>query len=247
MKTKLLSIILFGLAAASMAAGKPNIVLILADDVSADMFSCYGRPGTARTPNIDRIAREGVQFNTCFAPAICGPSRALLMTGVYANHTGAYRNDIWLDGAKKKLFEKHPSWARLMRESGYKTAAAGKWHVSAEPWEEVVGFDEYCIYEGPDKIKGHFGIDVIADGRREDIKLPDVRYWYSPLLHHPRCRRADGYRAEEARLLRHEQGREGKGHCRAREKTKRTLRQPDSIHGQARRQADDPRRRAGHL
>ncbi|MEE3180234.1 MAG: sulfatase-like hydrolase/transferase, partial [Verrucomicrobiota bacterium] len=56
------------------ATGKPNIVLILADDVSADMFSCYGRPGSARTPNIDRIAREGVRFRTCYAPAICGPS-----------------------------------------------------------------------------------------------------------------------------------------------------------------------------
>ena len=49
---------------------KPNIVLILADDVSADMFSCYGQKGSARTPNIDRIAKEGVQFKTCFAPAI---------------------------------------------------------------------------------------------------------------------------------------------------------------------------------
>jgi hypothetical protein len=55
------------------AAGeaRPNIVLILADDVSADMFSCYGEPGTARTPNIDRIAKEGVMFRTCYAPAIC--------------------------------------------------------------------------------------------------------------------------------------------------------------------------------
>jgi len=80
----------------SMAhASQPNIVLILADDVSADMFSCYGQPGTAKTPNIDRIADEGVQFRTCFAPAICGPSRALLMTGVYGNRTGAFRNDMW--------------------------------------------------------------------------------------------------------------------------------------------------------
>jgi hypothetical protein len=55
------------------AAPKPNIVLILADDVSADMFSGYGQPGTAKTPNIDRIGREGVQFTTCFAPAICAP------------------------------------------------------------------------------------------------------------------------------------------------------------------------------
>ncbi|VGO16301.1 Arylsulfatase [Pontiella desulfatans] len=180
-KTLLASILLSGFVTISMAT-QPNIVLILADDVSADMFSCYGQPGTAQTPNIDRIAKEGVQFKTAFAPAICGPSRALLMTGVYANHSGAYRNNIWLDGSKRNLFEKFPSWAKLMQGGGYKTAVAGKWHVSSEPWEEVSGFDEYCMYYGPSKIKDHFGIDVIADGRREDIKLDDERYWYSSMI-----------------------------------------------------------------
>ncbi len=162
---------------------RPNIVLILADDVSADMFSCYGQPGTAKTPNIDRIADEGVQFRTCFAPSICGPSRALLMTGVYGNRTGAFRNDMWAFDSRGTLFTAQHSWAKLLREGGYKTAVAGKWHCSAkEPWEEHVGFDEYCMYEGPDKIKGHFGIDVIASGQRKDIKLPDVRYWYSSMI-----------------------------------------------------------------
>ena len=182
MKQTLLTCITLLAIASIVQAGKPNIVLILADDVSTDMFSCYGQPGTAQTPNIDRIAKAGVQFRTCFAPAICGPSRALLMTGVYANNSGAYRNDMWIDGSKRNLFEKHPSWARLMQEGGYRTAVAGKWHVSSEPWEDIVGFDEYCMYYGPSKIKSHFGIDVIADGRREDIKLPDERYWYSSMI-----------------------------------------------------------------
>jgi arylsulfatase A-like enzyme len=79
------------LLADDVRGDRPNIVLILADDVNADMFSCYGQPGAAKTPNIDRIAGEGVQFRTCFAPAICGPSRALLMTGVYGNRTGAFQ------------------------------------------------------------------------------------------------------------------------------------------------------------
>jgi arylsulfatase A-like enzyme len=164
-------------------AGRPNVVLILADDVSADMFSCYGQPATAKTPNIDRIAGEGVQFRTCFAPAICGPSRALLMTGVYGNRTGAFRNDMWAFDSRGTLFTAQHSWAKLIRDGGYKTAVAGKWHCSAkEPWESEVGFDEYCMYEGPDKIKGHFGIDVIASGLRKDVKLPDVRYWYSSMI-----------------------------------------------------------------
>ena len=174
------SLNLFGTGA---HAENPNIVLILADDVSADMFSCYGQTGTAKTPNIDRIASEGVQFRTCFAPAICGPSRALLMTGVYANRTGAFRNDIWAFDSRGTLFTAQHSWAKLMRAAGYKMAVAGKWHCGAkEPWDEHVGFDEYCMWEGPDKIKSHFGIDPIASGQRKDIKLPDNRYWYPSMV-----------------------------------------------------------------
>ncbi len=161
------------------AAEKPNIVLILADDVSANMFSCYGRPGTARTPNIDRIANEGVQFRTCFAPAICGPSRALLMTGVYGNRSGAFHNSIWAFDSRGTLFTRQHSWARLMKEGGYKTAMAGKWHCGAKlAWEKEVGFEEFCAWEGVDKIKSHFGVDALGTGRRKDIKLPDNRYWY---------------------------------------------------------------------
>ncbi len=181
LSTVLAAVVLLG--GLSHAAPRPNIVLILADDVSADMFSCYGQPGTAKTPHIDRIGREGVQFTTCFAPAICGPSRACLMTGVYANRTGAFRNDMWAFDSRGTLFTNQHSWGKLLQAGGYKMAVAGKWHCGAkEVWDPEVGFDEYCMYEGPDKIKGHFGIDVIASGRRKDIKLPDVRYWYSSMI-----------------------------------------------------------------
>lgn len=172
-------IALTGCVTFPLAAEKPNIVLILADDVSADMFSCYGQPGTAITPNIDRIADEGVQFRTCFAPAICAPSRALLMTGIYGNRTGVFRNDMWAFDSRGTLFTAQHSWAKLLRQAGYKTAIAGKWHCGAKmPWEPEVGFDEYCLWEGPEKIKSYFGIDVIASGRRKDLELPDDRYWY---------------------------------------------------------------------
>jgi arylsulfatase A-like enzyme len=174
---------LFGFLDIVVAADKPNIVLILADDVSADMFSCYGQRGAARTPNVDRIAREGVQFRTCFAPAICAPSRALLMTGVYGNRTGVFRNDMWAFDSRDALFTAQHSWARLLQQAGYKTAIAGKWHCGAkEPWDRNVGFDEYCLWEGPDKIKSHFGIDVIASGQRKKLPLPDVRYWYPSII-----------------------------------------------------------------
>lgn len=171
------------LVADDAQADRPNIVLILADDVSADMFSCYGQPGTAKTPNVDRIASEGVQFRTCFAPAICGPSRALLMTGVYGNRTGAFRNDMWAFDSRDTLFTAQHSWAKLIRDSGYKTAIAGKWHCGAkEPWDPVVGFDEFCLWEGPDKIKAHFGIDPVSSGQRRNLKLTDNRYWYPSMV-----------------------------------------------------------------
>lgn len=158
---------------------KPNIVMILADDVSSDMFSCYKQPGTAKTPNIDQIAREGVVFQTCFAPAMCGPSRALLMTGVYGNRTGAYRNDIWVDGARKSIYKEYHSWGKLMQQGGYKTAIASKWHAGAQmPYEKEVGFDEYCLWEGPSKIKEHTGIDIYAEGLRKKTKQTDSRYWH---------------------------------------------------------------------
>ena len=164
---------------AEAANKKPNIVLILADDVGSDMFSSYGQAHSAQTPNIDKIGTEGVQFKTCFAPAICGPSRALIMTGVYANRTGAFRNDMWAFDSRGTLFTKQHSWAKLLSEGGYKTAVAGKWHCSAlEPYTPEVGFDEFCIYESADKIEKHFGFNPVKQGRRKDVKLPDVRYWY---------------------------------------------------------------------
>ncbi len=163
--------------------GKPNIVLILADDVSPDMFSCYGQAGAARTPNIDRIGREGVLFRTCYAPAICAPSRALLMTGKYSTTTGVYHNGLWLDGSRGNLFTKQHSWAKLLRTAGYATAIAGKWHCGAlDPWEPEVGFDEYCLWEGTAKILSKTGVDVHAEGLREKIEQSDTRYWHPATL-----------------------------------------------------------------
>ena len=69
---KLFGLLFFLFTAPSIACSKPaNIILILADDVSADMFSCYEQADSAHTPNIDQIAANGVCFRTCFAPAIC--------------------------------------------------------------------------------------------------------------------------------------------------------------------------------
>lgn len=164
-------------------AGRPNVVLILADDVSADMFTCYGRPGAARTPNIDRIARRGVMFRTCWAPAICAPSRALLMTGKYSSTTGVYHNGVWLGDSRGSLFTRQHSWAKLLRESGYATAIAGKWHCGAKmPWEPEVGFHEHCLWEGPEKIRAHTGVDIYQAGLRQRTEQTDNRYWHPSVI-----------------------------------------------------------------
>lgn len=171
-----------GLEAAPMPPKKPNIIFILADDISPGSFSCYGENGAVPTPHIDRIANTGVQFETCFAPASCGPSRALLMTGTYANTTGAFSNKIWAFESRKVLFQRHTSWAKLLGEAGYATAIAGKWHCNrSNPWSREVGFDEYCLWENTDRIKTILGTDPVAAGLRNEDAGED-RYWNSPMI-----------------------------------------------------------------
>ena len=63
---------------------RPNFLVILTDDVSPDLYGAYGLPGAATTPNVDRLAAEGVMFKTAYATAMCGPTRAEIMTGRYA-------------------------------------------------------------------------------------------------------------------------------------------------------------------
>lgn len=82
---------------------------ILADDVSPEMFSCCDPESPARTPHLDALAREGTVFRTCFSAASCGPSRALLMTGVYGNRTGVFANDIRAFQSKTRLFTEQVS------------------------------------------------------------------------------------------------------------------------------------------
>ena len=77
------------------AQKKPNIIFIISDDVGFEEIGCYGViDRESITPNIDSLAEKGVRFNTCYAQAICGPSRAMLYTGNYAVNTGQYDNKL---------------------------------------------------------------------------------------------------------------------------------------------------------
>lgn len=102
-------------------ARRPNFVVILLDDLGFSDLGCYG--GEIRTPNIDRLAAGGLRFTRFYNAARCCPTRASLLTGLYAHQVGLARNgqDLTRDGA---------TIAELLRAEGYQTAMAGKWHLS---------------------------------------------------------------------------------------------------------------------
>jgi len=139
------------------ARGRPkNFVLILADDVSPDWYGCYREhvrfPNEARTPHIDRMAREGVMFVTAWATPMCSPTRAMLMTGRYACRTGFYHNALKL-AERPNLVRDHLTFAKRLQQAGYATAIAGKWHVTGDaPDSKHGGFDEHCLWSGPKEL-----------------------------------------------------------------------------------------------
>ena len=127
-------------ASAQSAAAKskrPNIIFILSDDHAYQAIGAYGNT-IAKTPNIDRIAREGALFkNAIVTNSICGPSRATFLTGKYSHKNGYPMNEQKFD-TDQQLF------SGLLQEGGYQTAWLGKWHLGNLP----KGFDYYNILNG---------------------------------------------------------------------------------------------------
>jgi len=114
---------------AADSAGQPNLVLIIADDLSPEDSGPYGTK-TARTPTLDRLAREGMRFDAAFvATSSCSPSRASIVTGRYPHQTGAAELHQPLPGTQI-AFTEH------LRAAGYWTAAAGKWHLGKPAQEK---------------------------------------------------------------------------------------------------------------
>ena len=119
-----LTIIAAFVAVSAEAAPRPNIILVLADDIGISGISCYGS-NSFRTPQIDRLAADGMQFNYSFSMPVCGPSRLCLMTGRYPFRTGGVNNE----SSEKVSPLNEVAFPRLLKESGYATYATGKW-----PW-----------------------------------------------------------------------------------------------------------------
>ena len=172
-------------SAASRNNKRPNIILIMSDDVSPDLYGCYGNK-KVRTPNIDEMAREGVMFRTCWASALCAPTRALIMTGRYGSRTGFYHNSLQIpqkDGGSE-LLKYHHSFGKLLKQAGYVTAIAGKWHCSSSrPESPDGGFDEYCLWESVQEIKKLPGKPEFTGAwENKADNTTTSRYWHPGII-----------------------------------------------------------------
>src|SRR5829696_7935927 len=136
---RLLFALAFSLALtnSALAGDRPNIVLIFSDDHAYQAVSAYGL-GLNQTPNIDRLAKEGMRFDRCYVTnSICGPSRACILTGKYSHKNGFYTNYSEFDG-------KQQTFPKLLQQAGYQMAIIGKWHLVTDP----TGFDHWEILPG---------------------------------------------------------------------------------------------------
>ena len=129
---------------------RPNIVWLLIDDMGYGDPGCYGGGGAvgAATPNIDRLAREGLKLNSAYSQPTCTPTRSAILTGRLPARTGLTRPILAGDRITRNPWADELSLARLLGDAGYRTVLTGKWHVGeAEGMRpQDVGFDEYYGY-----------------------------------------------------------------------------------------------------
>jgi arylsulfatase A-like enzyme len=131
-----------------IAAERPNIVIILPDQMRASAMGCDGNT-QVKTPNIDRMAAEGIRFHRTYANVpVCCPARAILLTGTYPHVNGMLANDL-------RLREEQVTLAEILRDAGYRTGFIGKWHLDGGPRDPGFvppgprrqGFEFWAAYE----------------------------------------------------------------------------------------------------
>ena len=151
---------------------RPNIIFIMSDDHAYQAISAYSDK-LVQTPNIDRIARQGVLFQNAFVTnSICGPSRAVILTGKYSHINGFKDNSGRFNGEQ-------PTLPKIFKENGYATAIVGKWHLGTEPtgfdyWDILPSQGHYYnpgfINMGRDTVYKGYVTDIIADRAIDWIK-----------------------------------------------------------------------------
>ncbi len=154
-------------AEGAAAAARPNIIVILADDLGFECVGAYGGRtykgmGPVKTPNLDALAAGGMRFERCFATPVCSPTRAEMLTGKYSFRSG-FSDIAGRNGAVSSLDPvKHPTLPLALKSAGYVTAVCGKWHlgpcgkqITAKPeagtnWPHVraCGFDHQYVFGG---------------------------------------------------------------------------------------------------
>lgn len=170
-------------AARAADADRPNILLIMADDLGAKELGCYGHP-THRTPRLDELARTGVRFETCYATPLCHPTRFELMTGQYGFHNGVYqfagrRGGPEPDSPVEDIGANHYTFAEMLQAQGYATALAGKWQLSGTIPTLIheCGFDEYLMWAYEHNLPPGITHSGGWEGRKKT-----ARYWHPSLV-----------------------------------------------------------------
>jgi len=184
--SRLIGLLLWLLAAPARAADRPNIVFIMSDDHAAHAIGAYGSR-VNRTPNIDRLAREGALFEHVMATnAICTPSRATILTGQYSHLNGVPVFNRF-DSARRTV-------SSLLQQGGYYTGMIGKWHLGSDPvgfdrWEILPGQGAYhnpILYTatGEKTYTGRYATDVITDLSIEFIRNRPRQKPFFLMSHH---------------------------------------------------------------
>ena len=126
------------------SASRPNIIVIYTDDLGYGDLGCYGSE-KIKTPHLDAMAREGLRFTGFYAQAVCGPSRAALMTGCYPIRVAEPANK---KNPHTVLHPKEITMAEVLRDAGYATACIGKWHLGAHSKTSPTGYDPATLPNG---------------------------------------------------------------------------------------------------
>lgn len=158
------SFLVTAMSAIAQSGDRPNIVFIMTDDHTAQMMSCYDRRNI-ETPNLDRIARDGVRFTNSFvANSLSGPSRACILTGKHSHKNGFTDNTHSVFDASQQTFP------GLLCKAGYQTAIFGKWHLESLPQ----GFDKWEIIPGQGYYYNPDFINMTGDTIRVQGYLTDL-------------------------------------------------------------------------
>jgi arylsulfatase A-like enzyme len=175
-----------GLAFKSGPSKRPNILFMMSDDHAFQAISCYdGRLNS--TPNIDRLAKDGVRFTSSFCTnSICAPCRAVLLTGKYSHVNGVIDNAVVFDGSQT-------TFPKLLQKAGYRTALFGKWHLKSDPtgfdyWNILPGQGDYynpeMIEMGERKKRQGYVTEIVTDDCLEWLGKRDRSKPFCVLLHH---------------------------------------------------------------